>query len=248
MTVTCAAMRHFRILLACISLGALGGCADSSDRTDAVSTAKATPSAAFAERSSKLHGKGKLEPIPPLATDRTDLKPVSDANSRRVFLRASAEPAAGGAPLHVTFVAEVGEQLENVRYRWDFGDGSGASGLSATHTYRSAGEYVATVTAVGAGVDEADEIDVTVEEEGFEVDIEADPDIGPAPLTTRFAALVDDEVGPATFRWDFGDGGLDSSNPTQHTFRKPGEYTVVVTATNTLGQIGRRDMTITVDE
>jgi lipoprotein-anchoring transpeptidase ErfK/SrfK len=55
-------------------------------------------------------------------------------------------PAAGAAPLHVTFAATG----EAATYRWDFGDGSAAEGRTLEHTY-AAGRWTATLTAQSAG-------------------------------------------------------------------------------------------------
>jgi PKD repeat protein len=54
-------------------------------------------------------------------------------------------PAAGAAPLHVSFAATG----EAAAYHWDFGDGSSAEGRTAEHTY-VAGRWIATLTAQSA--------------------------------------------------------------------------------------------------
>jgi PKD repeat protein len=54
-------------------------------------------------------------------------------------------PAAGAAPLHVTFTA-TGDAAS---YHWDFGDGGSADGRSVEHTY-GAGGWTATLTARSA--------------------------------------------------------------------------------------------------
>jgi lipoprotein-anchoring transpeptidase ErfK/SrfK/PKD repeat protein len=54
-------------------------------------------------------------------------------------------PAAGAAPLHVTFAATG----DAAAYRWDFGDGDSAEGRRAEHTY-AAGRWTATLTAQSA--------------------------------------------------------------------------------------------------
>jgi PKD repeat protein len=55
-------------------------------------------------------------------------------------------PAAGAAPLHVTFTATG----DAATYRWDFGDGSSAEERIAEHTY-AAGRWTTTLTAQSAG-------------------------------------------------------------------------------------------------
>jgi PKD repeat protein len=55
-------------------------------------------------------------------------------------------PAAGAAPLQVSFTA-IGEAAS---YHWDFGDGGSADGGTAEHTY-AAGRWTATLTAQSTG-------------------------------------------------------------------------------------------------
>jgi PKD repeat protein len=97
-------------------------------------------------------------------------------------------------------------------------------------------------------VSESQDVDIEVAEEGFDLDINADPDIGTAPLKVEFAAMLDDDLPqPVSFQWDFGDGSRDFSNPAHHTYREPGQYTASVLVTNGLGQIARRELEIQVD-
>jgi PKD repeat protein len=161
-----------------------------------------------------------------------------------------AEPESGGAPLTVSFVVDADGAQPGVRYLWDFGDGTASvSGRRVQHTFWHPDEYTVTVTAKGVESEESDDVMITVEEEGFDLDIEADPDIGNAPLTVALAAVLDEDLeGPMTFRWEFGDGGRDSSSPTTHTYRAPGEYVAVLTVTNPQGQWAQRDIHIQVDE
>jgi PKD repeat protein len=52
---------------------------------------------------------------------------------------------------------------------------------------------------------------------------------GAAPLTLRFGAVAPRSI--ETYRWSFGDGGDDSTEPTPvHTFAAPGSYTVSLVA------------------
>lgn len=54
---------------------------------------------------------------------------------------------------------------------------------------------------------------------------DAEPEDGPAPLTVQFEADVEGGTPPLTYRWQFGDGSPDSSEPNpKHTYEKPGSY------------------------
>lgn len=67
------------------------------------------------------------------------------ARARGPAVIATALPPWGAAPLRVTLTASG----EATSYRWDFGDGRGAEGATATHVY-PAGSFTATVTATSA--------------------------------------------------------------------------------------------------
>ena len=165
---------------------------------------------------------------------------------------ADADPDSGGAPLTVSFTGQAEGGPPGLRYRWDFGDETpSAHELNVQHTYQQPGDYVATFTVTGppdSDVEESREINIEVTEEGFDLDIDTDSDLGPAPLKVEFTARLDEDLpGPFYFQWDFGDGARDVSNPTSHVYNKPGEYTASVAVTNDKGQRATRDVEITVD-
>jgi PKD repeat protein len=179
-------------------------------------------------------------------------KVENEDEETEVSVSADADPTSGGAPLAVSFSAEVSDAPAGVQYRWDFGDHSQSSDrLEVQHTYTSAGEYTATFSVNGSGVNKSEAIDIEVTEEGFDLDINADPDIGTAPLSVKFTAMPDmpddDLPEPVSFQWDFGDGSRDFTNPVHHTYRQPGQYTATLLVTNGLGQVARRELEIQVD-
>ncbi|MFL5970135.1 MAG: L,D-transpeptidase family protein [Gaiellaceae bacterium] len=63
------------------------------------------------------------------------------AGAARAQLTIQVTPAAGPAPLHVTFAATGAESVH-----WDFGDGTSADGPTVAHVY-AAGQWTATATA-----------------------------------------------------------------------------------------------------
>lgn len=55
---------------------------------------------------------------------------------------------------------------------------------------------------------------------------DSDVDEGKAPLTVKFLADVEGGKPPLTYRWTFGDGTPDSTEPNPvHVYEKPGQYT-----------------------
>ncbi len=228
--------------------GCVTGCNNDKDGSPAASAQKTGTPTAFAPRSHQLIEKVETRGTPLRAVAPTAVAETDQPPSERLWVTASADPDEGGAPLTVNFTAEV-EGPPGLRYRWDFGDHSPAGHqLSVQHTYHSPGEYTATLTVSGPDGEQADEVYVQVNEEGFDVSVDADPDIGPAPLTVHFSAVLDEDVsGPFYYQWDFGDGGRDVTNPTTHTYRFPGEYTATLVVTNPQAQSAHADVEIQVD-
>jgi len=82
------------------------------------------------------------------------------------------------------------------------------------------------------------------------LDLDVEPDYeGPPPLQVRFVLEVEDAVPPLKYEWDFGDGSPKSHapNPT-HVFEKEGEYTTVVTVTDSRGVSASEEIDIYVEK
>jgi len=88
---------------------------------------------------------------------------------------AAADPVSGSAPLTVQFRGSDSYDPDGaiVSYAWDFGDGSTASEADVSHTYETAGSYVATLTVTDdAGATSSDSVAVTVEAATQEMHVE----------------------------------------------------------------------------
>jgi len=88
------------------------------------------------------------------------------------------------------------------------------------------------------------------EEDEYELDViaEAEPDEGAPPLKVQFTASVEEEEGgPWTFAWDFGDGGKSTEQNPLHTYDKVGEYTATLTVTDQKGNKGTDEIDIFVE-
>ncbi|MEW5956352.1 MAG: PKD domain-containing protein [Chloroflexota bacterium] len=155
----------------------------------------------------------------------------------------SAAPLSGTAPLTVTF---TNSSTNATDYLWDFGDGASLTVANPTHVYDQAGVYTVTLTASGPGGSD------TLTRTGY---ITASPAVEPI---TGLSAANDSptELGQATtltatltagtevsYSWDFGDGitqtipsaliPYPSAFTMSHTYPAIGDYTAVVTASNT---------------
>jgi len=67
----------------------------------------------------------------------------------------------------------------------------------------------------------------------------------PGQLTT-FTAIVLGGVGPYSYVWDFGDGGSGSSAVATHSFGSEGDYTVVLSVTDSVSQIAASTRVVSV--
>lgn len=244
---------HWIILLSW--LVCVPGCMSSCDHHDddarpagSASAAKAQTPSVLVPRSHQLIENADLLHVTPI-------RPVNGApaaqgqGSDSLWVSASGDPDSGGVPLTVSFTADVQGGPSELHYRWDFGDNSPpANELNVQHTYRSAGDFTATLTVTGPDAEETDDVSIQVSEEGFDVSVDADPDIGKPPLTVHFSAVLDDDLpGPFYYQWDFGDGARDVANPTTHTYQTVGQYTATCVVTNSQGQKGHQEVDIQVD-
>ncbi len=88
------------------------------------------------------------------------------------------------------------------------------------------------------------------EDEEYELDViaEAEPDEGAPPLKVQFTASVEEENGgPFTFKWDFGDGASSTEQNPSHTYEKVGEYTATLTVNDQKGNKGTDEIDIFVE-
>ena len=171
-----------------------------------------------------------------------------------VTVQGFADPPNGPAPLQVQFSA-TGRDPDGgpLTYFWDFGDGQSTTGQQPVHTYRTPGEYEATVTAIDDEGEEAiDTVPVTVApavNQPPRVQAVARPTSGGAPLTVELAALGSDPEGEAlTYEWDFGDGGGQFGAVVAHTYRQAGTFTATVTARDPGGASATDEIEITVED
>ena len=151
----------------------------------------------------------------------------------------SATPTKGDLPLKVNFVtvaSATGTTIES--YLFNYGDGQTqvSADANTSHTYTTAGNYVATVqvkTDAGTtAISDACSATINVTKSNQCISLMANPDHGKVPLTVNFTA-----VGSAkntdiqSYIFNFGDGGSNVELPTattSHVYTKPGTYTATV--------------------
>ncbi|OVE78596.1 hypothetical protein BVY01_05045 [bacterium I07] len=134
-----------------------------------------------------------------------------------------------------------------LKYRWDFGDGTPAdSGITAVHTYASAGSFPVILTVNdGTGLENA------VHESSLTVTINEPPYANAGDERTLCAGdvvlfdgagSIDPEGGLLKYYWDFGDGEkAEGLNPTK-IFKEGGVYQVTLTVKDDSGLPCNSDM------
>jgi PKD repeat protein len=121
-----------------------------------------------------------------------------------------------------------------VSYIWDFGDSTGGSGASASHTYSVPGVYVAEVIASNLVSQSTVTTEIQVQEEITGLSATDD---GPTLLgmPTQFSASIA-SGSSVSYAWDFGDGEVGSGADVSRVYGSPGNYTVELTASNLVSQ------------
>ena len=145
---------------------------------------------------------------------------------------------------------------EIVEYRWEFGDGTAATGESVDHSYDEPGTYTVTLTVEDdAGNTGNASTEVTVESAANEP-----PNASftaPSNATVNESVEFDargstDDDGIAEYRWDFDtDGTVDRNTDEtviQHPFEAAGEVTVTLTVVDTENGTDSATRTLTVEE
>jgi PKD repeat protein len=171
-----------------------------------------------------------------LPTPSFTVSPAAPGVGEQVFFNASAsQPGAGGA---IT------------SYRWTFGDGGTGSGSTITHTYAAVGAYTVQLTV-------SDEAGLSATSPGTVVTVAVPGSTPPTAPTARFTFSP---AAPASgqsiffngssstagtghtltsYSWAWGDGTAAGTGvaPT-HAYAANGSYTVTLTVTDEIGQVG----------
>ena len=151
----------------------------------------------------------------------------------------TATPNAGAPPLAVAFDANASTDTDGtiVSYAWDFGDGTTGTGVTANHTYATAGAFTAQLIVTDDST-ASDTFTVDIAVNALNVaptaSFTATPNAGAPPLAVAFDAnaSTDPDGTIVSYAWDFGDGNTGTGVTANHTYATAGAgaFTVAVNA------------------
>ena len=169
----------------------------------------------------------------------------------------TASVTSGMAPLSVTFdPASSSDDGKITGYAWDFGDGTTKfepTSVAVSKTYTTPGPFTVRLTVTDDSSLTATFTKViTVKADNPPVaSFTASTIKGQAPLAVTFDPRDStDDVGIASYDWDFGDGTTQqttSGTPVSKSYATPGSYPVTLTVADGAGHTARQSLSITVD-
>ncbi|HVR10694.1 MAG TPA: PKD domain-containing protein [Thermoanaerobaculia bacterium] len=134
-------------------------------------------------------------------------------------------------------------------YNWSFGDGTGGSGATITHSYGAIGAYGVTLTVTAPGVDPSCPTGTCISRAYRAVPVGQLPApdatfTTDAPCVNLFgfdectvqighaASFTATSTEPFTYNWDFGDGGTATGRTASHAWTTAGMYTMELAVSN----------------
>lgn len=167
----------------------------------------------------------------------------------------------GNQPPAASFTVDVQDLLVNVdasassdpdgtitSYDWDFGDGTTATGVTASHSYAAAGSYQLRLQvtddqgAIGTTTSE-----VTVAEAANQAPTAVfTHTVADLELTVDGSGSSDPDGTISSHEWSFGDGATATGPSAQHSYAAAGDYEVSLTVTDDRGAQTSVSETITV--
>jgi PKD repeat protein len=177
----------------------------------------------------------------------------NSANNRIELTRQSDGPIArfqanslSGVSPHNVHVDASTSSGTGLTYAWDFGDGTSASGITATHSYHGRADrpITLTVTDTQNRSDQASQL-IRVTNTPPAAAFSASPQTGDLPLSVAFDASssTDPDGHNLSYAWDFGDGSTGSGMTPTHVYTQRGLFYPVLTVSD-----GHGDSTISVAE
>jgi PKD repeat protein len=141
--------------------------------------------------------------------------------------------------------------VANVRYSWDYGDGSSGSGATPVHAYSRTGTFTITLTVVN-DLEQSLSTSRTITVSSVSTAIAADftfsptdPSISRQTNTVIFDATPSSSVA-TSWTWDFGDGTTVGGQKAAHLYARVGTWVVRLTIADARGRTASVSKNVTV--
>jgi PKD repeat protein len=169
---------------------------------------------------------------PPIVTPPGNSPPTAAANG----------PYSGTIGVPVSFNGSGSDpDSQALIFSWNFGDGSTASGATASHTYAAANTYTATLTVSDGQLSATASTTVqiaSVAQTNHPPTAQVNgPQAGETGIGVSFdgSASTDPDNDTLSYAWSFGDGSNGAGQKPVHVFASAGSFTVTLTVTDSHG-------------
>jgi len=177
----------------------------------------------------------------------TVLNPLPTAQLSASF---TYEPRSVTTATTVSFTASVTAGTSPYNYGWDLGDGTSSSAAHTSHLYAYSGTYTAQLTVTdnnGQSYSTSQTVKVIDSQiQPLTTDFNYQPTQTTVDTTVTFTATAVGGTGSYTYGWDLGDGSTAAGTGLGHLYTQAGNYTVILTATDSLGETNTSSKTISV--
>lgn len=166
---------------------------------------------------------------------------------------ANGDPLAGMAPMEAFFYSDgsVDRDGDIVSYLWSFPDGSQDTTATSSYVFDRWGTYAVFLTVTdNLGASSRDTLLVYMENQSPLAQLEADPLVGPYPLTVNASALTSSDVDGdiVSYQWNLGDSLLAQTAEATFEFTEIGTYTLQLKVTDDAGAFSLDTVSITVTD
>ncbi|MCC5841199.1 MAG: PKD domain-containing protein [Opitutales bacterium] len=164
----------------------------------------------------------------------------------------TATPTSGGLPLSVAFNAAASSSPAGIAsYAWDFGDGTTATGATASHTYTTPGIHKVSLRVTdNAGRHEVANRTVVAGHRWPAANFSVSPSSGQPPLTVTFNPASSNHPNglPLTYEWNLGDGTTftTTNNDSFTHVYQTGTFKPTLVVRDTNGGFDARESTVSV--
>jgi len=181
------------------------------------------------------------------ATSSQTVTVTAPSQPRASFTFSPSSPSQGTT---ISFTPNVGGGTLPYSYSWDFGDGATSSVAYPSHLYTLSGSYTIQLTVTdNTGQSTSTFQTITVvgpQIQPLTASFDYQPSLTTVGATITFTAVAAGGTGPYIYNWRLGDGSTASGTSIGHMYMKAGNYTVILTTTDYLGETTTSSMSLSV--